>query len=375
MKYGSVANRLLSARSLASNSCGIPGSTYTFSICTVGKRTSPASLRTAPSGTSAILWPASSERSRKCSRMSRSRSGWTTRRRWRSAQVGPGWLRYAPARRRSCAAREPRNTRSSPEPCRKGFRYPPQPARNCVLAFDCRLLARSASEGIIASGGYQRQWGEPEKQRCLRRAGVVDVGRRRGDKLLQPALEPRFDLPHALAADAEARADLLQRLGILRQQPRLENLQLLARERRGELLDLVAGKGAPLAVGGFGFRVVPGVGDYVEQPCIIAGAGGLIERYLALAHPLLHLAHVAFPHTHPMRQQERLRLEAFALQPFGLFAEIEEQLALRLGGADLDQPPVVDQVAVDIRAHPPHRVRRKADSMFGVEILDRFHQA
>src|ERR1700719_4542932 len=57
MKHGSVAKRLLSARSLDSNSCGIPGSTYTFSICTVGKRMSPASLRTAPSGTCAIQRP------------------------------------------------------------------------------------------------------------------------------------------------------------------------------------------------------------------------------------------------------------------------------------------------------------------------------
>src|SRR5208283_5105089 len=164
---------------------------------------------------------------------------------------------------------------------------------------------------------------------------------RRLDELFQPPLEPGFYLPHALAADTEARADFLQRLGILGQQPRLENLQLLALERRRELLDLVVGEVAPFAVRRFGLGIVPRIGDNVEQASIVvlAGPRRLIERDFALAHPLLHLAHVTLANTHPMREQERLRLEAFALEPFGFLAQIEEQLALRLRRADFHQPP------------------------------------
>src|SRR6202167_1159437 len=409
MKNGSVAKRLLSAFSLASNSCGIPGSTYTFSICTVGNRMSPASLSTAPSVTSAIRSAASSERPRKCSRIRLSSTGFITSGRLnaratpsivRSSWVGPtppevitkSKLReqYAtspPIRSRSSgivairASATPRLRSSrAPKHAFESWTLPerislPTPTSAQLRSrIDVQLLARSASTALSQAAPIS---GNGVDKECLRRPGALDVGRRRLDKLFQPPLEPSFYLPHPLAADSETRADFLQRLGILRQQARIEYLPLLARERVGELLDLVVGEVAPFAIRGLGLGIVPGVGDHVEQPRIVvlAAAGRLIERDLALPHPLLHLAHVALAHAHPMRQQQRLRLVALALEPFSLLAQIEEELALRLGSADFHQPPVVDQVAVDVGAHPPHGVRRKADSMFGVEILDRFHQA
>ena len=66
--------------------------------------------------------------------------------------------------------------------------------------------------------------------------------------------------------------------------------------------------------------------------------------------------------------------EALGLEAIGFLLEIEEQLALRLRGADFHQPPVVDEVAIDVSANPPHRVGGKSDPAIGVEILDRFHQ-
>src|SRR5271155_2007619 len=102
------------------------------------------------------------------------------------------------------------------------LRDPPQPA----------LSQAAATSG----NGVQAEY--------LGRAGV---GGSPLDELFEPPFEPRFDLPHPLAADSEARADLLQRLGILGQQPRLEYLELLATERRRKLLDLVMGKIAPFA--------------------------------------------------------------------------------------------------------------------------------
>src|SRR5881398_1020385 len=43
--------------------------------------------------------------------------------------------------------------------------------------------------------------------------------------------------------------------------------------------------------------------------------------------------------------------------------------------ADLHHPPVVHDVADDVRADPPDRVGRKADTAVRVEVLDRLEQA
>ena len=70
-----------------------------------------------------------------------------------------------------------------------------------------------------------------------------------------------------------------------------------------------------------------------------------------------------------------MRGEAFRLQPLGLLAQVEKEFALRLRGADFDQPPVVDQETVDVGAHPPNRVRGKADAAVRVEVAHGLHQA
>src|SRR5882724_4334589 len=56
-------------------------------------------------------------------------------------------------------------------------------------------------------------------------------------------------------------------------------------------------------------------------------------------------------------------------------AQVEEQLALRLGGGDLDQPPVTQYVLVNLGANPVDRERHQPYVEGGIEALDRLHEA
>ena len=56
-------------------------------------------------------------------------------------------------------------------------------------------------------------------------------------------------------------------------------------------------------------------------------------------------------------------------------AQVEEQLALRLGGGDLHQPPVAQHVLVDLGADPVHGEGNQAHADVRVEALHGLHQA
>jgi len=56
-------------------------------------------------------------------------------------------------------------------------------------------------------------------------------------------------------------------------------------------------------------------------------------------------------------------------------AQVEEQLLLGGCGAHLHQRPGVQDVFLDRRADPPHRVGRQAEAAIRVEALDRLHHA
>ena len=58
-----------------------------------------------------------------------------------------------------------------------------------------------------------------------------------------------------------------------------------------------------------------------------------------------------------------------------MLAQIEEQLALRLGRGDLHEPPVAQHVLVDLGADPVHGEGHQAHAHRRVEALDRLHQA
>ena len=56
-------------------------------------------------------------------------------------------------------------------------------------------------------------------------------------------------------------------------------------------------------------------------------------------------------------------------------AQVEEELALRLGGSDLDDTPVAQNEFVDFGANPVHREGDQTDVHGGVEAANRLHQA
>ena len=62
-------------------------------------------------------------------------------------------------------------------------------------------------------------------------------------------------------------------------------------------------------------------------------------------------------------------------QPLLGAAQLEKQLALRLGGGHLDDAPVAQDEFVDFRPNPMHGKRHQPHAVRRIETLDRFHQA
>ncbi len=123
-------------------------------------------------------------------------------------------------------------------------------------------------------------------------------------------------------------ANFLQRDRVLREQPRPENFQFLAFQRLGELLDAVFRELAEFLARRSLFRIARGivVGEHIEQPRVFRIGDRLIERHLALRHPLLHLADLALFDAHPLRDQLWLRTEALGLEAVGFLLEVEKSL-------------------------------------------------
>ena len=98
-----------------------------------------------------------------------------------------------------------------------------------------------------------------------------------------------------------------------------------------------------------------------------------IERCVMGAQPLLHLG------DDPRLDAQILR-DGFDLgaghpaQPLPGAAQIEEQLALRLGRSDLDDPPVSQDELVDLGLDPVHRKGDEAYADAWIVALDRLHQ-
>jgi hypothetical protein len=55
-------------------------------------------------------------------------------------------------------------------------------------------------------------------------------------------------------------------------------------------------------------------------------------------------------------------------------SKIEEELALRLGGGHPHQPPVAQDVFMNLGLDPVERKRHQSNATLGVEALDRFHE-
>src|ERR1700751_1844922 len=63
------------------------------------------------------------------------------------------------------------------------------------------------------------------------RSGLLDIGSLRLEEQLEPLFQPRLDLTHALAANPEPGADLLQGRWILGEQAALKDFEFLVLER------------------------------------------------------------------------------------------------------------------------------------------------
>src|SRR5262249_56033388 len=75
-----------------------------------------------------------------------------------------------------------------------------------------------------------------------------------------------------------------------------------------------------------------------------------------------------------IRQRVGVRLEALGDQAILLLTQLEEELALSLGGPELYHPPVVHDVAEDIGADPPGGVAGQLDAAARIVLFHRLHQ-
>src|SRR6059036_3543591 len=216
---------------------------------------------------------------------------------------------------------------------------------------------------------------------CIRLLGperdVPDVRDLPAHVVGEPLLHAHLDLPHPLSRDAELVADLLQRYGLLvtheRREPPLVDHQVLPLEGLLELVRRLADEPMVLLVGD-GLGSVLAARQKIKERGVLVLPDGRVDRDVARREALLHLDHLLLAHVETLSDQLRAGREALALEPLALLGEVEEELALRLRGADLHQAPVVHDVADDVGADPPHRVGREADAAVGVEVLDRLEE-
>ena len=124
------------------------------------------------------------------------------------------------------------------------------------------------------------------------------------------------------------------------------------------------------------FRRRPLVGHKVQQRCgFLISIERHVDRQVTRGHALFHLHHFFFFHPQVLGQQLGLGREAFRLQPLFFPLQVEEELALGLGGTELDHPPVVHEVADDIGPDPPHGIGRKAHAPVRIKVTHRLHEA
>ena len=118
-------------------------------------------------------------------------------------------------------------------------------------------------------------------------------------------------------------------------------------------------------------RMVGEIGDRGKHFVIIAIA---LQRQVVPRQARLHFAHFfrldaqAVSNVSDLPRAECLAVRLHATQ-------VEKQLALRLGRGQLDHPPVLQDVLVNLRLDPVDGERHQPDTVRRIEALDRFHQA
>src|SRR6185503_11896949 len=157
--------------------------------------------------------------------------------------------------------------------------------------------------------------------------------------LPQAPLEALLDLADALARDAEALRDLDQRRGLVVEQPVPEDLQVAVTQRLAERVQLLLQDRAELAGLDLNVRAQRRRRAHeiaLRAVALLVGAHRRVQRRLGRVEPALHLDDLLFGDVERRGQVLGLDLVALLLQLLAFLAEVEEQLALRLRGPDLD---------------------------------------
>jgi hypothetical protein len=134
------------------------------------------------------------------------------------------------------------------------------------------------------------------------------------------------------------------------------------------VVELRAGE---VVVGGVGAR---GSVDPRGRACRRCRPRG-VEGDVVAREPAVHVDHLLLGHVEAPRELGAGGVDAQRREALLLLVEVEEELALRLRGAELHQAPVVEDEPQDVRADPPRRVGRQLHPAVGVVALHGLHEA
>ena len=127
------------------------------------------------------------------------------------------------------------------------------------------------------------------------------------------------------------------------------------------------------------------IGNRAEGVFSVLGGAG-VQQHVATRESRFHLRHLfgldfeLARHSVDLLGAQcfavgiQIRGRVFALEPLLHGAQVEEQLALRLGGGHFDHAPVLENVFVNFCLYPVQRVAHQAHALLGVKALDRLHQ-
>jgi hypothetical protein len=121
-------------------------------------------------------------------------------------------------------------------------------------------------------------------------------------------------------------------------------------------------------------RLVLRVGEVGDRRIRLVVVAGRLERDLLSGQAHLHLGHLFGLHPQGAGDVADL-IRREGLQAGLHAAQVEEELALRLGRGDADEPPVAQDELVHLGLDPVDRERDEAHAALRVEALDRLHQA
>ena len=190
-----------------------------------------------------------------------------------------------------------------------------------------------------------------------------------------------FDLANALAANIVLRAQLFQ-------SDRLVHQAALGKDILFTVVQNVQRSGQQFAACvQFIARLIIArlISVFIFKPvlplhgALALGPDGRVQRGIATGHPAVHADDFLFGHAKVIGDLGDVlgaQITFFQRTDAGLgLAQVEEQLFLRGGCAQLHQRPRPQDVFLDRGTNPPHCIGRQTEALFRVEPFDRLHQA